>query len=423
MYESYRNSNNAWKSAGVKDEARERPVEDNYPKYSKPRQRIESDEDDQPAPRKEWQSANSYSKQMESGNLNRFEQHSQKFEQSSGTQLPRRTGKYVDERVDEDDDVITARNNSSAPTSRSYTENNNFVSSSTKSNEREISANRDLGVTTVDAAYSIPTPISLVMVAPAPVGTRNNQLTKCLIIREKESFNPLNMTKMYPTYQLILEETNSVILIAKKMNMNKTSNYHIFDMTRGHVSSNLTKKSGNYIGKLRAKNFQRTEYALLTQNTDSKEEIAGIVFDRFGIYDQLKEGTQPRKISVIVPELDKNQCPIPFLPTTKVDASYKANKDESSDTSLVDLLKSSEYGNMYVFESKDPVYEKGNYRLNFNGRVTVASVKNFQLVPPTNINNIVCQFGKIGAEHFHLDYKSPLNAIQAFALALCQFNI
>lgn len=270
-----------------------------------------------------------------------------------------------------------------------------------------------------DVSYvqsTTPSPLSFVMVAPTK-GTGRNAMVQCLIIREKESLNPLNMTKFYPSYQLIVQETNKVILLAKKMHMNRTSNYHLFDMTRGHVGSNLSKKSGNYIGKLRARNFQRTEYSLLTQNDEVKEEIAGIMFDRFGIVDQLKEGTQPRKISVIVPSLDRDNVPKPYC-TTNTSAG-----ELDDGPSMVDMLKTSEYYNMHVFESKDPVYEKGNYRLNFNGRVTVPSVKNFQLVPPTNINNITCQFGKVGADRFHLDYKAPLNAIQAFSLALCQFNI
>ena len=78
---------------------------------------------------------------------------------------------------------------------------------------------------------------------------------------------------------------------------------------------------------------------------------------------------------------------------------------------------------MRVFESKDPVFENGNYRLNFKGRVSVPSVKNFQLVSPDDIDDIICQFGKIGEDSFHLDYKAPLNAVQAFSLALCQFNL
>ena len=276
-----------------------------------------------------------------------------------------------------------------------------------------------------------PSPISLVNIAP-----RSSVLVKCTIIREKESFNPLNMTKFYPSYQLVLEETNKVILLAKKMNMNRTSNYHMFDMTRGQVSTNLTKKSGNYIGKLRATNYQRSEYVLVTPNAEVREEVGAIIFDRYGLYDQLTEGTQPRKISVIVPALDADSCPIPHEPLRAKELISKTSSSrgkaqspkqkvetDGEGYSLVDMLRSSDYTNCHVFESKDPMYEKGNYRLNFNGRVTVASVKNFQLVPPTNNNNVTVQFGKVGSDHFHLDYKAPLNAVQAFSLALCQFNI
>lgn len=78
---------------------------------------------------------------------------------------------------------------------------------------------------------------------------------------------------------------------------------------------------------------------------------------------------------------------------------------------------------MFVFETKDPVYENGNYRLNFRGRVRVPSVKNFQLVAEDDIDDIICQFGKIGEDKFNLDYKAPFNAFQAFSLALCQFNL
>jgi hypothetical protein len=37
------------------------------------------------------------------------------------------------------------------------------------------------------------------------------------------------------------------------------------------------------------------------------------------------------------------------------------------------------------------------YCLNFNGRVTEASVKNFQLVSDENHNHVILQFGKVCA--------------------------
>ncbi|KAF7828873.1 tubby-like F-box protein 2 [Senna tora] len=69
--------------------------------------------------------------------------------------------------------------------------------------------------------------------------------------------------------------------------------------------------------------------------------------------------------------------------------------------------------------------------LNFKGRVTVASVKNFQLVaavdPAHNVSaeeqeKVILQFGKIGKDIFTMDYRYPLSAFQAFAICLSSFD-
>ncbi|XP_022775323.1 tubby-like F-box protein 5 isoform X2 [Durio zibethinus] len=69
--------------------------------------------------------------------------------------------------------------------------------------------------------------------------------------------------------------------------------------------------------------------------------------------------------------------------------------------------------------------------LNFKGRVTVASVKNFQLVaavePSHNVSyeeqeKLILQFGKIGKDIFTMDYRYPLSAFQAFAICLSSFD-
>ena len=64
-------------------------------------------------------------------------------------------------------------------------------------------------------------------------------------------------------------------------------------------------------------------------------------------------------------------------------------------------------------------YENG---LNFNGRVTVPSVKNFQLVEQDDRDTVLMQFGKVGEDRFHMDFRAPLTAVQAFAIVLSQFN-
>ncbi|MQL87634.1 hypothetical protein Taro_020191, partial [Colocasia esculenta] len=69
--------------------------------------------------------------------------------------------------------------------------------------------------------------------------------------------------------------------------------------------------------------------------------------------------------------------------------------------------------------------------LNFHGRVTVASVKNFQLVATADPSQpgglgdedtVLLQFGKVGDDLFTMDYRHPLSAFQAFAICLTSFG-
>ncbi|GMJ13836.1 tubby like protein 7 [Hibiscus trionum] len=69
--------------------------------------------------------------------------------------------------------------------------------------------------------------------------------------------------------------------------------------------------------------------------------------------------------------------------------------------------------------------------LNFHGRVTVASVKNFQLaatVDPSQPGGkgdgetVLLQFGKVGDDTFTMDYRQPLSAFLAFSICLTSFG-
>ena len=241
-----------------------------------------------------------------------------------------------------------------------------------------------------------------------PRGLRTNHV-QCTVRRDRSSMQG----KLYPTYELILEDPRQTVIIARKMNLNVTSNYHLFDMTRGMAGKKLSKKAGNYLGKLRARNSDRTEYVLLNQSSD-REELAGIIFDRMTMYEQVREGNQPRKLKAMLPRVNDTLLCEPY---------------KTGATSLVDQLVTAQSKpnavdkDHYYFVTKDPVFENGNYRLNFNGRVSLPSVKNFQMVSPDNIDDVICQFGKVDEDVFHLDYKYPFNAVQAMSLALCQFNL
>ncbi|KAG6499229.1 hypothetical protein ZIOFF_038986 [Zingiber officinale] len=98
--------------------------------------------------------------------------------------------------------------------------------------------------------------------------------------------------------------------------------------------------------------------------------------------------------------------------------------------------------NPLVLHNKQPRWHEQLqcWCLNFRGRVTIASVKNFQLIAATQPatataslatasqpaapgrDKILLQFGKVAKDTFTMDYRYPLSAFQAFAICLSSFD-
>jgi hypothetical protein len=76
---------------------------------------------------------------------------------------------------------------------------------------------------------------------------------------------------------------------------------------------------------------------------------------------------------------------------------------------------------LVVLQKRPPWWdmELGSFVLNFGGRVSVASVKNFQLCDRDDQDRILLQFGRIQGRHsFTMDFQHPLTAVQAFSIAI-----
>ncbi|KAG6401033.1 hypothetical protein SASPL_137878 [Salvia splendens] len=116
-------------------------------------------------------------------------------------------------------------------------------------------------------------------------------------------------------------------------------------------------------------------------------------------------------------------------------ASQVRKPDFASDIPIRGKSKqlNSSIGEPLILKNKTPRWHEQLqcWCLNFRGRVTVASVKNFQLVaagdssenvPASEQENVILQFGKIGKDIFTMDFRYPLSAFQAFAICLSSFD-
>ncbi|KAM8868293.1 tubby-related protein 3-like [Synchiropus picturatus] len=238
---------------------------------------------------------------------------------------------------------------------------------------------------------------------PAPQGVT----VKCRVTRDQRGMDK----SLYPLYYLHLDNEKKTFLLAgRKRKKSATSNYLIsIDAT------DLSRGGDNFVGKLRS-NLMGTKFTVfdnamnperaLPDLSNARQELAGIIYET-----NVLGMKGPRRMTVIIPGMDKNNERVPLRPRNDCDGLLIRHQNRRMEN-LIDL------------HNKTPVWneETASHVLNFNGRVTQASIKNFQIVHNKDLDYIVMQFGRIADDIFTLDYNYPMCAVQAFAIALSSFD-
>ncbi|KAI1280681.1 Tubby -like protein [Halotydeus destructor] len=282
-----------------------------------------------------------------------------------------------------------------------------------------------------------------------------DQVMQCTIIRDKRGLD----RSLYPTYFLHLQA-----IVKKDAKKDDTSSPTVDLESEGNRKPTATigakstfilcgrrrKKSKTYlvssdpydisrvncIAKVKS-NVLGTQFNSLRLNSSGQRfEMSTIIYEA-----NVLGFKGPRKMTVLLPQ-----------------------PDEEAGVSLHDAWKRNK--NVIVLKNKAPVWndESQSYVLNFHGRVTQASVKNFQLVrgspdeveddpdeepvfqmanklklherglsipsiPAINFNpgvvldeDIVMQFGRVSDKEFTCDVTHPLTILQAFTIALSSFD-
>ncbi|ERE71135.1 tubby-related protein 2 [Cricetulus griseus] len=209
---------------------------------------------------------------------------------------------------------------------------------------------------------------------PAP----RDHMVQCRIVRNKHGVDK----GMFPSYYLYLEAEDGVahfLLAGRKRKRSKTSNYLI-----SLDPKDMSRNGNNFVGKVRS----------------------NVLGTKFTIFDN---GVNPER-NYWIPDSARIREELGVV-------CY------DQDSILSRLQKGARHG-LLLLQNKAPSWsdESGAYVLNFHGRVTRASVKNFQIVHPDEPDHLVLQFGRVAPNIFTMDFRYPLCPLQAFAICLSSFD-
>ncbi|GMI82528.1 tubby like protein 6 [Hibiscus trionum] len=264
---------------------------------------------------------------------------------------------------------------------------------------------------------------------------------ECFIKREKA-------TSTYRLYMgLSPGNFNKLLLVAKKVRRATCCDFLI-----SLVGNDFSRSSINYVGKLRS-NFMGNKFNIF--DGQPAKDSPGQSGCRSRRIIRLRQ-VSPRKPMSITAKISyelnvlrtrgprRMKCSMYSIPVSAIEQGGSAptpmafTKCHDEDCSpLLDSERKRAFETLrsvpLVLRNKAPRWHEQLqcWCLNFKGRVTVASVKNFQMVatvePSQNVTapeqeKVILQFGKIGRDIFTMDYRYPLSALQAFAISLSSFD-
>ncbi|XP_030544057.1 tubby-like F-box protein 8 [Rhodamnia argentea] len=307
-------------------------------------------------------------------------------------------------------------------------------------------------------------------------GPRDGSI-QCFIKRDKSNLTYRLFLCLNPA---LLVEHGKFLLSAKRTRRTTCTEYVI-----SMDADNVSRSSKTYIGKLRS-NFLGTKFIIYdTQPPYNNAQLSPPGRSRRFYSKKVspKVPTGSYNIAQVTYELNvlgtrgprKMHCTMHSIPASALEAggsvpgqpeilprsledSFRSisfsrsidNSTEFSSSRFSDIIAPNEEEDEgkerpLVLRNKAPRWHEQLqcWCLNFRGRVTVASVKNFQLIAanhqaagaPTpsqpsqpsqpshsDHDKIILQFGKVGKDMFTMDYRYPLSAFQAFAICLTSFD-
>ena len=233
------------------------------------------------------------------------------------------------------------------------------------------------------------------------------------------------------TYKCYLEAKDEskprYIMTANKKKSSSTSYYLFLCSDEADIDD---RGSEAVIGKLRGLNAIGTKYSITDEGMSTDKTVVESMLLRELGYMAFEFDGGPSKIEALIPSVN---------PVNSKACVWKPGCSDSSQNRSIETRKDD--NDLIKLVNKQPQWDEkyGGHVLNFNGRVKVSSVKNFQLLMKSNgkspvrstesqaksdddASEIILQFGKVDKNKFSLDFQYPLSPFQAFALCIASMD-
>lgn len=226
--------------------------------------------------------------------------------------------------------------------------------------------------------------------------------TQCFMIREKNIVGGM-------TLRLYVEGKDNIgpkFLMSAKKIINKRTSYYLISI----LNEPEERGGDDVLGKMRA-NGVGSKYLITDHGlAPDKAHAPSTIRKEHGFLKFKFDSDSPTAIQAFIPLVNMNGVAVTFQPKSEAD-------------SIEQCVERNETCRLLTLVNKVPKWDatqKGHV-LNFEGRVTKSSVKNFQLTV-NDCEEICMQFGRVDKDKFTMDVKYPLSLFQAFGFCLATMD-
>eukprot|EP00741_Cyanophora_paradoxa_P025355 tig00000367_g24474.t1 len=266
--------------------------------------------------------------------------------------------------------------------------------------------------------------------SPPPPGVK----IQCQVVRDRSGIG----NRLNPQFYVYLTEGRLFALCARRRREKKASIYHVSvekDDLR-HPTAFLARVLANALG---------TQFTVVDRGCEPEEvgrpeaagqeirqELAAVIYVRPAppprpaprapdgparagrAADGAGGGPGPRSMTCAIPVVEHG--------------SRRVIRPASAEDGIISRMRQRNTDGLMILRTLEPKWNQQikAYCLDFQGRVTTPSVKNFQLVESSTAElaapPVLLQFGKVGKEEFTMDFTAPLSLVQAFGICLSSFD-